>query len=115
MTDTSLLAYFNDVLPKLGEKQKIVLEEILKHKDITDKEITHNTGLELSCVNGRRNELVEKKLIVDVPQRRYSKIGRTKNKVIAWTYNKNYDLDSSHLKESVKLMIKNQRYQKSLI
>ena len=44
---------------ELGEKQEIVKNCLLKHPDgLTDKSIAMNTELSLSCVNGRRNELM---------------------------------------------------------
>ena len=44
---------------ELGEKQEIVKNCLLEHKDgLTDKGISSNTKLSLSCVTGRRNELM---------------------------------------------------------
>lgn len=112
--ETSLLAYYNSILPNLPNLEKEVLREILKHEDITDKEIAHNTGLELSCVNGRRNKLVEKGLVVE-SQKRYSRAGRTKNKVIAWKINRYASINNSHLKPEIKEMIKQKTIQPSMI
>ena len=44
---------------ELGEKQEIVKNCLLKYPDgLTDKGIAMDTELSLSCVNGRRNELM---------------------------------------------------------
>jgi len=47
--------------------QRLVFEEILKYPEgVNDKDIAKNTGLSLSSVNGRRNELVQLGLVVAV-------------------------------------------------
>jgi len=52
---------------ELSNCQHIVLEEILKHPDgINDKGIAANTGLPLSSVCGRRNELMKQGLVASV-------------------------------------------------
>lgn len=46
-------------------KRDIVYSEIMKHPEgITDQEISIFTGISLSCVNGRRNEIVPKPIPV---------------------------------------------------
>lgn len=65
MQTTSLFAYITDVLPKLGDKQKVVFET-LKSFNRTDQEIANELGWPINCVNGRRNELVKKGLIKKV-------------------------------------------------
>jgi hypothetical protein len=50
---------------ELGEKQQLVLDCLKKNPDgLTDKGIALVSGLSLSCVNGRRNELMKKGLVV---------------------------------------------------
>lgn len=52
---------------EINNCQRIVLEEILKHpKGINDKKIAANTGLPLSSVCARRNELMQQELVVSV-------------------------------------------------
>lgn len=49
---------------ELNNGQRIVLEELLKHPDgINDKGIAANTGLPLSSVCARRNELMKQGLV----------------------------------------------------
>ena len=52
---------------ELNNCQRIVLEEILKHpKGINDKGIVASTGLPLSSVCARRNELMQQGFVVSV-------------------------------------------------
>jgi len=52
---------------ELNNGQRIVLEELLKHPDgINDKGIAANTGLPLSSVCGRRNELMKQGLVTAI-------------------------------------------------
>jgi len=52
---------------ELNKCQRIILEEILKHpKGINDKKIAVNTGLPLSSVCARRNELIKQGFVVSV-------------------------------------------------
>jgi hypothetical protein len=52
---------------ELNNGQRIVLEELLKHPDgINDKGIAVNTGLPLSSVCGRRNELMKQGLVAAI-------------------------------------------------
>lgn len=52
---------------EISNCQRIVLEEILKHPGgINDKGIAANTGLPLSSVCARRNELMQQGLVVSV-------------------------------------------------
>lgn len=57
--------YHNMSNAQLGEKQQMVLDCLRDNPDgLTDKGIAVQTGLSLSCVNGRRNELVKMGLVV---------------------------------------------------
>jgi hypothetical protein len=57
---------------EISNCQRIVLEEILKHpKGINDKGIAANTGLPLSSVCARRNELMQQGLVVSIGVRVY--------------------------------------------
>jgi len=52
---------------ELNNGQRIVLEELLKHPDgINDKGVAVNTGLPLSSVCARRNELMQQGLVASV-------------------------------------------------
>lgn len=53
----------------LGEAQEAVLRVLFHKGSQTDKEIAFNTNLSLSCVNGRRNELIEMGLVAEVGER----------------------------------------------
>jgi len=53
---------YKNLVNDLGHMQKQVLE-CLEKQDATDIEISIDTGLSLSCVNGRRNELVDMNLV----------------------------------------------------
>jgi len=57
--------YHNMSSKRLGEKQQLVLDCLKQNPDgLTDKGIAVMTGLSLSCVNGRRNELMKIGLII---------------------------------------------------
>jgi hypothetical protein len=48
-------------------KRQLVLQTIIQHPEgITDHEIAVETGLYLSCVNGRRNELMQEGLVIAI-------------------------------------------------
>lgn len=66
---------------ELGDKQIEVLEA-LRVNDLTDKEISARTGLSLSCVNGRRNELVDMGFVCSNGSV-YNEVTKTRNTV--WT------------------------------
>lgn len=111
--DTSLLAYWNDVIPYLPKSQQIVLEEILKHPEgITNAEISEIIRKPINTVTPRCLELRTKKLVIGIGRRRCKSTGQL---AIIWGYNRDYDLEHSHLKESAKERIKKLRYQPSLI
>lgn len=57
--------YHNMSEKRLGEKQQLVLDCLKMNQDgLTDKGIAVMTGLSLSCVNGRRNELMHMGLVI---------------------------------------------------
>jgi len=104
-----------------GDKQEAVLRVLHTYGSLTDKGIAMFTGLSLSCVNGRRNELVAEGVVAEV--------GRafdedTKRNVTVWsviydgvqsTQNSNYCLSSSELNRIEKLLCKANEHQKNLI
>ena len=79
---TSLFTFKSDVLPNIGETQRIVFEAIEKHPEgITDMELARELGWERTSINGRRNELANMCLVVELEQRPCKITGR---KAIAW-------------------------------
>lgn len=80
MQQTSLTAYWNDVKPKLGEKQSKVLIAIEEIAPANDKQIAKHLGWPINCITGRRNELVKKKQIVEA----YRAVDATGRKTIYW-------------------------------
>ena len=73
-TDTSLLAY-QEHSGKLGNQEAVVYNCILSNPNITDKEISIKTGININAVTGRRNELAKKGLITDNGKRHCSITG----------------------------------------
>ena len=110
--ETSLLAYYNDVLPKLGEKQQVVLEGIIKSEDITNTELSARLNLPINCITPRVHELREKKLVIE-SQKRKCKI--TYKQVIAWKINPFVRLNNPCYSEEVRDRIAAQKAQPSLI
>jgi len=67
MQQTSLQA-FEKVLPKIGERQLLVLEHLRWVGEATDAMICQSIKLPINCVTPRRNELVKKGCIICVRQ-----------------------------------------------
>jgi transcription initiation factor IIE alpha subunit len=60
-------ASYQNAKPRIGHEQQIVYTMLLQHPEgLTDHEIAELTGLSLSSVNGRRNELMHQKLVRSV-------------------------------------------------
>jgi len=84
---TSLEAYYSDVLPSLSQRQKLILGVLLQGGDWTNTEISSYLGIPINTVTPRVNELVhpkdpkEKPLIEEVGKRKCKITGRT---AIAW-------------------------------
>ena len=81
---TSLAAYFHEILPTLGERQKEVLAVLIRHHDLSNHELAKELGWEINCVTGRMNELRRKGIVVYSQTRKCRDTGRTIN---AWKYN----------------------------
>ena len=81
---TSLDAYFSEILPTLGQRQREVLKEIAKHLDITNTELSDSLGIPINAITPRVNELVKKGLVVKSQIRKCKSTGRN---VMAWKYN----------------------------
>lgn len=72
MRTTSLEAYGAMVMgPRLGEQQRAILAHLAKHchTDWTRHEIAKATGIAINAVAGRVNELLGRKVIVELPRR----------------------------------------------
>ena len=61
---TSKEVYFNEVEPKLGEKQTQVLVALkTARRPINDRELADYLGWPINTITNRRGELVEQKLV----------------------------------------------------
>jgi hypothetical protein len=109
---------------ELGEKQEAVLRVLHTYGSLTDKGIVLFTGLSLSCVNGRRNELVDRGIVAEV-----GKVfdNDAKRNVTVWsviyddmqsTQNSSSCLTNSEMKQVEKYIVKincnGNEYQKNL-
>lgn len=57
-------ASYHNIKPRIGHEQQMVYTILLQHPEgLTDHEIASLTGLSLSSVNGRRNELMHQRLV----------------------------------------------------
>ena len=63
VADTSLHSYFGEVIYKMGDKQKQVLECLMFHGAMTNSEIAKKLGWAINTVTPRNVELRERKLI----------------------------------------------------
>jgi DNA-binding MarR family transcriptional regulator len=86
--DTSLIAYFGEVVQTLGQRQRVVLEAFTKKEDFTNAELAEFLQWPINTVTPRTNELVKKGLIVEDKRRICKVTGRT---VIAWKLQEQYE------------------------
>lgn len=63
MTDTSLIA-FEKILPKINERQHLVLEHLSWVEDATDAMIGKSINLPINCITPRRLELFKKGCVI---------------------------------------------------
>jgi hypothetical protein len=75
--DTSLESYFEEVLPTLGVRQKLVYDAIASLGCPTDMEISKFLNVEIRSVGPRRNELMHLGLIKLCEKRQCSITRRT--------------------------------------
>ncbi len=80
--DTSLKAYFGEVVDTLGARQRAVLEAFTKKEDFTNAELAEFLQWPINTVTPRTNELVKRRLLIEAKRRACKVTGRT---VIAWT------------------------------
>lgn len=69
---TSIDAYYAFIAgPKLGQQQKAIIAHLAKHahRDFTRAELADATGIRLSSICGRVNELRERYVIEEAPRR----------------------------------------------
>lgn len=78
---TSLFAYRTEIVPTIGTRQRVVYDEIMRHKDVTNTEISHFLGFPINTVTPRVNELRKAGLVCESVKRPCRITGRT---VIAW-------------------------------
>jgi len=76
--DTSINVY-SEIIKEgvVGKKQIEVLKYLHDHRNITDKELSVGSGININCVNGRRNELVDYGLVESNGKRKCSITDRT--------------------------------------
>lgn len=65
LRETSLQAYYGEVLPNLGDKQRLVLSAIVRLQPCTDQQIGKILNIPINSVTPRRGELDKKGLIVE--------------------------------------------------
>jgi predicted transcriptional regulator len=79
--DTSLAA-FRAMGPRLGTQQRTVVEYLEEHRRaFTRNELALATGLALSAICGRVNELVKAGALVECPRRRCHVTGKSAHPV----------------------------------
>ena len=81
MQSTSLTAYFNEVFPTLGERQKSVLIALRERADFTNNELAQYLGWPINTVTPRIWELRLKGYVCESCRRKDGVTGRT---AIAW-------------------------------
>lgn len=64
MAETSLEAFIN-ILPKICERQELVLRHLYFVGNASNTMISASIKLPINCVTGRTNELRKKKLVVE--------------------------------------------------
>jgi len=80
VADTSLMAYCDNQEAFTSQKDK-VFNFIKSNRGCTDMEIAEGLGLNINCVNGRRNQLVKSKKVETLGKITSKHTGRT---VYAW-------------------------------
>ena len=75
--DTSLQAYFTEVLPTLSDRHQKVLQILATVPNATNSELSRMLGWEINRVTPRIFELREKELVVEAGKRKCKITGRT--------------------------------------
>lgn len=63
MQQTSLFSYKNEILPILGERQKVIYEALQTRKNFTNTELAHQLNFPINTVTPRVNELRKMSLV----------------------------------------------------
>lgn len=79
---TSIQA-FGDIQPRIGEKQQVVVNALIRFGPMTNTEIAHRTKNPINTITPRTNELVKMGIVAEI-DRRSCKI--TGKKAIVWSY-----------------------------
>lgn len=83
VAETSVLAYKeHKAAGKVGNQAVSIFEKMDFHKDYSRREIVQLTGLELSSVCGRVNEMLQIGMLKEVSQRKCSVTGKTIKPVV---------------------------------
>lgn len=80
--ETSRTAYYHEIKPTLGTRQREVLREIGKHLNVTNTELSDELKWPINTVTPRTLELVKFGLVIEDCKRACRITGR---RVIAWT------------------------------
>ena len=82
--ETSRIAYQNEILPALGEKQKLVYDVFMRGGSWTNSELSDFLHIPINTVTPRVFELRKMGLLCEHAKRRCKQTGRT---AIAWKMN----------------------------
>ena len=67
--NTSVEAYFNNVLPTLGDRQRVVYKALNESLNLTNSELAVELDWPINTVTPRVNELRKKNLVVEAGKR----------------------------------------------
>ena len=81
MQGTSLNAYYTQVKPTLGERQKVVYDTMRTRRNWTNSELAAYLDWPINCITGRVYELRKVGLVCE-DEKRICNV--TKRRVIAW-------------------------------
>ena len=77
VSSTSTNAYYQEVLPTLGERHRAVLKHLIEYdKDFSNSELSGELGWPINTVTPRIHELREKGLVKEVGKRLCEVTGR---------------------------------------
>ena len=79
--NTSLRVFYGEVKPNLGDRQKVVYDEIAKHDSITNSELAISLNMTINRITPRCKELRDKNLVIEDVERKCRVTGRN---VKAW-------------------------------
>ena len=83
IAETSVMAYKeHKATGKVGSQAMYIFETMGFNKDYSRREIVQITGLELSSVCGRINEMLQSGMLKEVSQRKCKVTGKTINPIV---------------------------------